>query len=439
MARGWIPRRWFGVALTAVWVGMVGSVAAQGVPASAPQADAAAPSTAPASPPPGPGAAMGGCFMGLPCPPPGMMPYPCPCPPVCEGPTDNTQFDTPTYHVSFDYLYWYPRKSSLPPLVTSGTSTAAMPAALLQPGTRVLLQGTRLEDDQLQGGRLTFGIGVDSSNQYSLVLSAFLLEEGQKAISFGNQGTTAVLARPFFNTQIGLEDAERFAGPGLSGMLTVSQTRRFYGGDADLRYEYLCSDNHRIHLLGGAKLLFLDESLNFERMSVGPVAGVRYQTESLGVANRFYGGQLGAEWEFRLGPVFFLTKGKLAFGVVDVNPNLSSVTQFIDPTGAVTTGANQGLYVSPTSAGRSHRSQFALAPELNFKLGFDFNEWVRFSVGYTYVGLTDATRAGDLINRNSNPATNLQPAPLVNLAPQTAAPTTGFWAQGLDVSVRLSF
>jgi hypothetical protein len=343
------------------------------------------------------------------------------------------------FHVSFDYLYWFPRKSSLPPLVTSGTASAPVPAALNQPGTQVLVQGTQLDDPQLQGGRITFGVGIDQSDEWSIMGTAFLLEEGQRALSFGDRGRTGVLGRPFFNLATGMEDADVFAVAGVTtGQLTVSQKRRFYGGDVDLRYEYLCSDNSRVHLLTGVKLLFLDEALDFRRVSVNPAAGVLAQSESLQAQNRFYGGQVGAEWEFRLGPVFFLTRGKVAFGVTDVNPNLSAETRTINPA-MMTFVQSQGLYVSAATAGRSEKTVFAVSPELNFRFGLDFNDWVRFSVGYTFIGLSDATRAGDLINRNVNPLTINQPLALTTVAPQATTPTTGFWVQGFDVSVRFSF
>src|SRR5262249_36996621 len=252
----------------------------------------------------------------------------------CEGPTDNTQFNTPMFHLGFDYLYWYPRKSSLPPLVTSGNVADPNAGALTAPSTRVLLQGTQLEDDQLQGGRISLGIGGDASDSWSFLVTGFMLEEGNRGRSFSFAGApgTDVLARPFFNLVTGVEDADRFASAATrSGSLDVSQKRRFYGGDADLRYEYLCSDNSRIHLLSGVKLLFLVESLQFNRTSLdlaGPSAGTLVmQSEHLGASNRFYGGEIGAEWEFRVGPIFFLTKGKVAFGVTDVNPNLTAFTR----------------------------------------------------------------------------------------------------------------
>jgi hypothetical protein len=349
------------------------------------------------------------------------------------------------FHLGFDYLYWYPRKSSLPPLVTRGNVADPNAGALGAPSTRVLLQGTRLEDDQLQGGRITLGIGGDASDSWSFVADAFLLEQGNKGLTFSYPGFpgTTVLARPFFNLATGTEDADRFASAATrAGTLDVSQKRRFYGGDADVRYEYLCSGNWRIHLLGGVKMLFLDESLRFNRASVdffGPTAGTFVtQSENLGAANRFYGGQIGAEYEFRLGPVFFLTRGKVAFGVTDTNVNQTAFTRTQTPT-ALLGVVNQGLYVNPATGGTSTKGTFAVAPELNFKLGFDFNDWVRLSVGYTFVGMTEAVRTGDLINRNVTPAALTVAVPVQSAVTHATAPTSAFWAQGLDVSVRFSF
>ena len=108
-------------------------------------------------------------------------------------------------------------------------------------------------------------------------------------------------------------------------------------------------------------MLFLEESLQFNRTSVdffGPASGTfTTQSENLGAVNRFYGGEVGAEWEFRLGPVFFLTKGKLAFGVTDVNPDLTAFTRTQTPV-ALTGVVNQGLYVSPATGGDVESLEF---------------------------------------------------------------------------------
>lgn len=428
-----------GMAAAAVCLGLIAPAVAQD--AGVKQAAAPPPSPAPAAPEAGFVPPQGGTYMGLPCPPPGMF-YP-PCPPPCEGPTDNTQFKVPMFHFSADYLYWYPRKSSLPPLVTRGSTVFDPSAALLgNPRTRILLQGTALEDDQLQGLRLTFGVGMDASNEWSLFVTGFALEEGERALTFSRGRTgTDVLARPFFNLAIGTEDADRFAEGGASGgTLTVSQTRRFYGGDVDLRHEYLASENHRVHLLAGVKLLFLEESLDFSRRTqVVATGATTTQVESLGARNRFYGGEIGAEWEFRLGPVFFLTKGKLALGVTEVSPLFTANTQTTTPGAALVNVPGQGLYVSPATAGASKATRFAVAPELNFRTGFDFNEYVRLSVGYTFVGVSEAARAGDVINRSVNPGVLALPAAVRDVAPRATVPTSAFWAQGFDVSVRFSF
>src|SRR5262249_44342882 len=154
----------------------------------------------------------------------------------------------------------------------SGNVADPLPAALGRPSTQVLLQGTTLDDDQLQGGRITLGVGTDSSSDWSFLLTAFLLEQGRRTLTFASNGLggSEVLGRPFFNLATGVEDADRFASANtLAGTLFVSQMRRFYGGDADVYYEHLCSDNSRIHLLAGVKVLTLDESLSFSRSSFG--------------------------------------------------------------------------------------------------------------------------------------------------------------------------
>src|SRR5207237_3203376 len=62
-----------------------------------------------------------------------------------------------------DYLMWWYRGGSLPPLVTAGSPTDPIPAALGQPGTVVLFGGGRAEPEWVPGGRLRLGGAANGS------------------------------------------------------------------------------------------------------------------------------------------------------------------------------------------------------------------------------------------------------------------------------------
>src|SRR5206468_3834225 len=151
----------------------------------------------------------------------------------------------PCFHAGFEYLLWFTRKQTLPPLVTTGLITDPIPGALGQPNTRVLLQGATGDENQHSGGRLTFGIGVDRSDDWSIDGSFFLLDETVGRRSFASSGSP-VIARPFFNVIAGREDADPVALPGIaSGQIGIETPRRLYGGDLNLRYAEWSDPNSR--------------------------------------------------------------------------------------------------------------------------------------------------------------------------------------------------
>jgi hypothetical protein len=363
------------------------------------------------------------------------------CPPDPQPPTVTC------WHIGFEYLLWFTNKDNLPPLATNGSFQDARPAALDRPSTRVLLGGNQLEDDRHHGVRFTFGVGVDNSIDWSFLASFFILERTTTERLFTSTGgnATPVLARPFFNVTRGLEDSDPIAIPNIAaGAINFSYDRRLYGGDANFRYVYIDDGSHHIYFLLGGRALWLDESLHVDMISqdlpgIGVPGNSYFLRESFSVSSRFYGGQVGLEYEFRVGPVSIAAAGKFAIGGVDLVQENRAFTRIVEPNGIVTSSADRALYVSPNNAGTFRRTTFAWIPEGTLKVGFDFNEYVRLSVGYTGFYLSEALRVGRSIDR----FVNVQPVGTTAVFTPAASPprldSSAFWAQGLDVSLRFSF
>jgi hypothetical protein len=461
MARGWKS-----VALTISWLGLCASAVAQPLPPAAgsgPTAATAGPpglpaapvpvpaSAAPAPPPAGP-ESLGPLPPGGPFFPPGCGPEACPPPPEEEPvpAVTNTLCEPcrkgPCFHVSLEYLYWFTRKDSFPPLLTTGSLTDRIPGALGQPHTQVLLQGSDLDTNQHSGGRLTLGYGLDSNPNWSWNASAFYLEQITGSRSFAsNQSGSPQLTRPFNNVIAATEDADPVALPAImAGNISFNDSRRLYGGDTNVRYHYWQSGNSRIALLLGGRILVVEEGLNITENSqdlpgLGVVGNTWFLNEQFNTQNIFYGGQVGAEYEFRVGPAFFNAVGKCAAGWVDETITNRAFTQVTLPNGQVAQSANSALYVNPDNAGRFRHTTFAVVPEGNFKLGFDFTENIRLTFGYDILYLSHAVRPGTVLDRN----VNVQPVGAPFGIPPAALPpsfaSTGIWAQGFDVGLRFSF
>jgi hypothetical protein len=114
---------------------------------------------------------------------------------------------------------------------------------------------------------------------------------------------------------------------------------------------------------------------------------------------------------------------------VDQTARNSAFTSITEPNGVVTSSFDRALYISPNNAGRFTQTRFAVVPEANVKLGYDINQYVRFTVGYTYIYLSEAAR----------PADQLTPGVFTPAAPFPGVHSTDFWVQGLDVGLRFCF
>src|SRR6185437_6199085 len=92
------------------------------------------------------------------------------------------------------------------------------------------------------------------------------LEQGNAGSTFRGDGSpgSQVLARPFFDAQFGIENADPVNLPGFqSGQFTVALPRRFYGAQANVLYSFGGSPltGSRLALVLGGRFLGLDEKL----------------------------------------------------------------------------------------------------------------------------------------------------------------------------------
>ena len=102
-----------------------------------------------------------------------------------------------------------------------------------------------------------------------------------------------------------------------------------------------------------------------------------------------------------------------------------------------------GIYVQPSSAGRSANGVFAVVPEGTVKFGFRVGDAGRLFVGYSFIYLSDAVRPGDQIDRTLNPAQ----VPLVSGTgpvygadrPSRLFTRSDFWAQGLIIGLETRY
>ncbi|MFO0928166.1 MAG: BBP7 family outer membrane beta-barrel protein [Gemmataceae bacterium] len=356
----------------------------------------------------------------------------------------------PWIHIGAEYLLWYSPQQKIPtPLVSTGAVTDSFPGAIGQPGTTILYGGPGTVDPSAMfqnGVRLTFGIGIDADALNALDGSFLLLANARGAKTFASDGgaDSLLLARPFINLGTNGEDADPIAFPGTtSGQITISTLRQMLGGDLNWRYQYYSWGESRIALLFGGRCFVLDDTLTIAASSTllpatDPTGTTFTFHERYRTHNVFCGGQVGAEYSLWVGPVEFLAAGKLAIG--GTNESLTTnATSTVRNSAGLFLSSDRALYLAPGNIGRFSDTSFALMPEVNLKLALDVNRNLRFTVGYTYIALTQAARAAEQIDSRATPQ--------VVGAPSTEGPAPAtpdihsryFWAHGLDVGLRFSF
>jgi len=266
-----MEKRWLALVLGMGWLGALPAARAQlpapGTPypaLQAPMAPPAVPASSPQSPAP-PGAAGPGAMpplMAPPIPPPGAAPSLSVT--ACEAPPAENPFGTwahgsaepERFYVNLEYLGWFVRKLDTPVLVTAGAFTDPVPAALGQPGTRPLVQAGDVDTHQfLNGGRLTLGYDLSGNEAWTILGSAFLLEQRSGHVGVRSDGApgSAVIARPFYNANAGIPDADPIAVPGImAGGISIDTPRFFYGGEVNLRGLCCTGDLSRVFFLAAS-------------------------------------------------------------------------------------------------------------------------------------------------------------------------------------------
>jgi hypothetical protein len=342
--------------------------------------------------------------------------------------------------------------ASLPPLVT--TSPAGTPAAqagvLGAPGTTVVFGGNKVNDEIRSGFRFTLGGWLNDCRTCGVEADFFML--GSRGTGFEGSSTgSPILARPFFNTTSGLQDAQLIAFPGfLSGSVAAhSGSTGLLGADALLRSNLCCGCNYRLDGVAGFRYLRLSDHLDVEENLVStnpanpnfvPQGTSIVLSDRFDTRNEFYGFNIGLKGSIQRGPWVLQASAQVALGDNHEVVNISGATTVTVPGAAPVTSVG-GFLALPSNIGHFSKDKFDAIPEFGVRLGYEVNSNVRLFAGYSLIYWDDAVRAGNQVDLTVNPT----------LLPGSATPPTGaqrpmpllnqtnFWAQGIDLGIELRF
>ena len=271
------------------------------------------------------------------------------------------------YWLRADYLLWWTRGSRVPPLVT--TSTDPDDGGVIgRPTTSILFGGQRIDGGSRSNARLSGGMWFDCGRTGGIEFDVFSLGEAETTYSFSSPGDP-LLARPFYDTLLGEENAELVSHPDyLKGRTDGRLKEYFHGGGVAMRLNMCCEEmcctdvceevacdcgragiyaaylramfrahlqpeRYRVDLIAGYRTYRLNESLriteNLETTGQVPghpeiLPGTTIDIEDyFRTQNEFHGAELGVVAQFYRGPWSLELLGKLGIGnnnqVVTIN------------------------------------------------------------------------------------------------------------------------
>src|SRR5262245_22771081 len=390
-----------------------------------------------------------------------------PMPPPCEPVAAWTDVGEPAPGYVLwgraEYLLWWSRPERAPgPLVTTGLPGDPRQGALSNPTTRTLYDGSRLDTHDQSGVRLFLGGWLDAEQTLGVELGGFVLETHTihgKADSNRTDGAP-LIARPFFNTLSGLEDAQIITSPQdpvggrYLGGIDVFADSRTWGGELNL-VRNLQAGDARWDLLVGFRYLGQKDELRFSQSSTvlapgtvgfrgtaAPAPDIVSLTDFFETNNQFFGGQLGLRGQWTRGPWSLELAGKIGIGDTVQKVSIAGHTLLTNSQGATLT-ENGGLYAAGSNIGDRTHDRFSFISEASLQVGWQLRPRLRLIAGYDFLFWDDVVRPGRQIDRNIDPRqvpSNLafssatatrQPAPLFQ--------ASDFWTQGLMVGVEFKY
>jgi hypothetical protein len=312
------------------------------------------------------------------------------------------------------------------------------------------------------GTRLTVGYWLDDARRFGIEGGAFWLASRSAGYSLRSDSLGHPIAGvPVHNSETYLigsmaifpgEDSLPFSLPNdpararadgiITGGIKIDNTISLWGAQINGTATLYRDPMWDVTALAGFRHLSLEEGFGLVtdiHGQTGPYAGQSgVAFDSFKTTNRFYGANLGIRGRLTSGPWFAELSAQFAPGVVSqtisVNGGYTSVN-FGPPSGP------EGIFAQPANEGRRSADRFAFVTDAGLKLGYAFNDRISLTIGYQHLYYSNVVRPTEQIDRNlPKGQTFLQAAPTISTtSPAKLFRTTDFYAQGVNVGLRVAF
>jgi hypothetical protein len=356
-----------------------------------------------------------------------------------------------------EYLLWWIKSGSTPPLVTLGNPSDPFPGSLGQPGTQIIYGGNgALDYGTFSGLRVTFGGWLDSDGVWGLEGNGFLLERRPTHFVAGsdNAGNPPIFL-PFFRPDKGREGGFTISSPVIlnpvplpgffTGTVSISSSSQLWGAGADGYWNLFRTCACSLDLLAGFRYLDLDENLSIVGTGLNDFpSGVHNSFfDSFDTRNQFYGGEFGCRLRYHYCRFSVDALAKLALGdnheVVNINGAYTQLGAVLGPAQGTFPG---GIFTQTSNIGRNSHDQFAVVPQVQLKAGYAILPRLAATVGYDFLYWNQAVRPGGQIDHSVNLSQSITQGNGVLMGPATPAPLfnrTDFFAHGVSFGLEFRY
>jgi hypothetical protein len=373
----------------------------------------------------------------------------------------------PKVWVDTEYLLWFAKAQPARfPFVT--TSAPAAGGRLGESSTLVLHSNDDLGYNLFSGFRITAGFFKDDCQRHGWYASGFLLEH-KANVFFAQSDATGqpLLARPFINAITGLPDVLLVSFPTFAaGNVTVYASNRTWGAEGGPYINLYrsepsgdgcdCGPLWNIDAMIGFRYLEVKELLRIQSFTnILPGQAVTFDgklyngpvnievNDEINTLNQFYGGNFGLNTEMRYGKCFLSATGKVAIGVMHERVDINGFSILRQGPLIAPSVVRGGLYANANNIGRFHHDEFAVVPEVEFKLGYNWRSWLTTYIGYSFLYASRVVRPGDQYSPVVNPAI-IPTSPSFGLGGPIATPNpvlthTDYWLQGVSFGFILRY
>jgi hypothetical protein len=361
----------------------------------------------------------------------------CGCCGDCCGCFDNCCCcrDRGCFWFSAEYLVWGVSREHMPALLTTfpnGTSELDIQSGTAL-GARNIVDQNNLPSTTRSGARFTAGFWLPCCDCLGLEASYFFLARRSSSAFFNSPNGLPILAVPFIDDATG---QQRFGitahpGPPIAGSFAFNSSSYVWGVELNLRQKLVCGPCYFVDLLYGYRGIQVQDRIDILDVEA-PFNGQAVQIwERFATLNQFNGAQVGIEGEWHFLPRWFLGgQAKLALGNVTETVTINGVAI---PAFDIFGNSNLTLHAENNNIGKFQHNNFAVAPELSLKLGYDITDHLQFWVGYDVLFLSNVARAGDQIDTRFTLPNGQGPHPAVLFK------TTSWTGQGLNIGLKYTF